>query len=307
MWSWYTPCAVRYHSWESFFRIFTVHLWLLICASIFVLSALMFIIARISQEPMQYFRTLITCLFTIIGLMVGTTVSSPKGLPLRLFFFSVVCYFISISTVFQAWLTSFLTDPGEGSKIDNMEELLNSSLRFGYVPILEGYFTEGPDLLEQQIHEKRVLCMYLNECAAWVGKYRNFSFIYTQLLEKYQRSKSTFQQNTDKSLLCKIEDGDFLPITYGFSMLRDNPLLPFVNDIMLKIVESGLFLKWKDKSFEVEKIRAKRFIIPSLAAEYCSLGMQHMQPAFYFLFLGSGVAGVLFILEMSSLIYLKMQ
>ena len=184
-----------------------------------------------------------------------------------------------------------------------MEELLNSSLGFGYISHLDAYFADNSDSLIQKIYQKRIICQDFDQCAKWVGNNRNFSLIYTQVLEAYLRSKSTLQQDTDRSLLCKLDDGDFLPITYAMGMSKDNPLLPFVDTIILRIVESGIFLKRKQESFELEKIKAKNFMLPSLISDYCDLNMKHMQPAFYLLFLGSGLASTIFILEFLSSLF----
>ncbi|KAJ9576759.1 hypothetical protein L9F63_025340 [Diploptera punctata] len=53
----------------------------------------------------------------------------PSGTKLRIILFSWVTFSIAFNTVFQAYMTSFFTDPGRQHQIDNLDELEESDLK----------------------------------------------------------------------------------------------------------------------------------------------------------------------------------
>lgn len=205
---------------------------------------------------------------------------------------------MAVSTVFQTYLTSFIINPGMDSQIENMDELLASGMKYGYLKHLDLYFTNNTDTHSRTILKNRVECSDLVLCVKWVGIHRNISLLFSQVLEEYMRAKSTLVQDTDRSLLCKIADGGVLPITYGMVMPKRSPLLPHVNEILSRIFESGIFLKWAADSFELERINAKAFHIPSLADDYQRFNLDHMQSAFYVLLFGVILSVMTFIIQL---------
>ncbi|PSN35315.1 Ionotropic receptor 584 [Blattella germanica] len=298
IWSWYVPCATKYHTWESIFKIFSLGLWFAICLSVIALTVAMFLISKHIPAEKPIYSKPVFCLFYVIAIMTGVSISGmPVTIHLRIFVFLTVCYFYAVSTVFQAWLTSFLTDPAQSGQIKSIQELLDSNIRYGYVSYLEEYFEKDTEPQSKQILLGKTICPDLIQCVNWVGKYRNYSLVYTNTLENFLRSKSVLQEETDRSLLCKIENGDVLPITYAMVVLKGNPLLCFIDNVITRIVESGIFLKWKEDSFVLEKILAKSFGIHTMASEYCDLSLSHMQPVFFILLFGDGLAFITFILE----------
>jgi hypothetical protein len=61
----------------------------------------------------------------------------PKTWKLRIFFLIYVCYSFAMSTVFQAFFVSFLVEPGYGGKISTFQELLDSSVNYGFNAVID--------------------------------------------------------------------------------------------------------------------------------------------------------------------------
>jgi hypothetical protein len=67
----------------------------------------------------------------------------PRTPSLRSLFLSWVCFSLAFSTVFQAFLTSFLTDSGYKTPIRNMDELFASGMKFVYHPQYDTFYHIG--------------------------------------------------------------------------------------------------------------------------------------------------------------------
>jgi hypothetical protein len=63
-----------------------------------------------------------------------------RSAPLRAFF-CWVRYSVAISTVYQAYLTTFLIEPGYKEPIKNVTQMLASKMKFSFFEIYEKYFT----------------------------------------------------------------------------------------------------------------------------------------------------------------------
>jgi len=63
----------------------------------------------------------------------------PRTPSLRSLFFAWVCFFLAFSTVFQAFLTTFIIEPGNKPPIRNMDELLASGMKLAYRPFHSDY------------------------------------------------------------------------------------------------------------------------------------------------------------------------
>jgi hypothetical protein len=85
----------------------------------------------------------------IFAVLVSVS-TQPRSSPLRLFFFCWLCYSVAISTVFQAYLTTFLIEPGYLEPIKTVEEMLNYEKEFGFVDWNVHFFPIFPIPLTQQ-------------------------------------------------------------------------------------------------------------------------------------------------------------
>jgi hypothetical protein len=72
------------------------------------------------------------------SIFVGLSVpEKPISWKMRIFFLIFVCYCFAISTVFQAFFVSHIFETGYGEKIATFQELLDSSVNYGFVSALD--------------------------------------------------------------------------------------------------------------------------------------------------------------------------
>jgi len=123
---WYTPCSLNYQRWYRFFNIFYVHLWIsfafsLVLAIITVRCIYNYEHKSHTQESNSH-SNIFSATTNIIAVSLSVSVNTqPRSAPLRLFFFCWVCYSVAISTVFQAYLTTFLIEEGYVEPIKTVE------------------------------------------------------------------------------------------------------------------------------------------------------------------------------------------
>ena len=125
---WYVPCSVKYPRWSSIFRILSVELWLVLIISIVTAAISTTLVGRYTcMSEWQGYKTLSSSLKNIWAIILGVSVSTMPLTPsLISLFLAWVCFSVSFSTVFQAFLTSFLIDSGYKTPIQSMDELFTS-------------------------------------------------------------------------------------------------------------------------------------------------------------------------------------
>ena len=135
----------------------------------------------------------------IISVLLSVSANTqPRSAPLRLFFFCWVCYSVAISTVFQAYLTTFLIEPGYEKPIRSVEQMLKSEMKFGFPDKYKLMFTNYSDCVDRAIHKDAVQCPDKPTCSMWAALYRNISTILTDLfMEMHRRVKNGADENTD--------------------------------------------------------------------------------------------------------------
>jgi len=131
----YVPCSEKYPRWSSIFRILSLELWLVLIISIVIMTISTTLVGRYScTSERQGYKTLKSSFTNIWAVILGVSVSSmPRNLSIRFLFFTWVCFCLAFSTVFQAFLTTFLTDSGYKTPIKDMDELFASDIKPAYL------------------------------------------------------------------------------------------------------------------------------------------------------------------------------
>jgi hypothetical protein len=116
---WYVPCSTKYPRWSSIFRILSVELWLVLIITIVIAAISIALVGRYScKSEWQNYKTVTSSLTTVWAVILGVAVSKlPRTPSLRSRFLAWVCFSVAFSTVFQAFLTTFLIDSGYKTQI----------------------------------------------------------------------------------------------------------------------------------------------------------------------------------------------
>jgi hypothetical protein len=223
----------------------------------------------------------------------------PRTTPVRLFFYSWICFSLAINTVFQAYLTTFLIDPGFEKSITSLKQLISSGIKYGYMSsIFDPRFNDSTDQDSKQILENRVDCSNLNTCLTWTMKYRNFSTLSGNIITNnfYYTSQLSKEYGDYKS--CLMKESAVLFVNIVMLLQKGSPLLDRVNDIITRVSEGGIFNHWMQSCAEMREVnKAEANTAKKLPYKFCDLNMTHMQSAFYILFFGQGLSMMCFLTE----------
>jgi hypothetical protein len=205
---------------------------------------------------------------------------------------------MAFSTVFQAFLTTFLIDSGYKTPIQNMDELYASGIKLAY-PQKYNFIIEGGDETEvANVQRNRANCPSFEVCVEWAKYQKNVSiFVVDRIAEEYY-ARGHFVGENSEPLVCRLEDGIFYFTGLHMVMFHGDPLMKRVNEIINRVVEAGLYKFWIS-SFDNEfKLTYRKIALSHPLDGYYSFNLYNMQPAFYLLLLGLCLSVLCFIVEL---------
>jgi hypothetical protein len=210
----------------------------------------------------------------------------PRDPSLRLLLLALVCFSLAFSTVFQAFLTTFLIDSAYKTPIQNMDELFASGIKLAFLPEYNFIFENGDETEASKVHRNRANCPSFDVCLDWAKYQKNVSVLLSDSVAELWYAQGVFLGENFEPLLCRLEEGVVFTAGQTMLMLHGDPLLKRFNEIIDRVVEAGLYDKWFSMSMGLMKISSKKIAIVLPLDEYYSFNLYHMQPAFYLLLMG---------------------
>ena len=265
-----------------------MELWLVLIILILTAVISTTLIGRYScTSEWHGYKTLTSSMTNIIAISLGVSVSKmPRATSQRSLFLAWVCFTLAFSTVFQAFLTTFLTDSGYKTPIQNIDELFSSGSRLAYPEGSNFLFEEniGPESLEVQ--RNRVNCLSYEECVNWAMYHKNVSVLLDDAFAEDYFATGDFVGENSKPLLFTLEDGVFFNYGQSMVMFHGDLLIRRFNGIIDRVVEAGLHTFWESMRTNWYKIYSRKIAIVHPLDGYYSFNLYHMQPAFYLLLIG---------------------
>jgi len=174
---WYVPCYDKNARWSSIYRIFTAQLWLVLIISFVIVAISIKLVGRYScTSEWQGYKTLKSSFTHLWAVILGVSVSTmPRTTSLRSLFLAWVFFSLAFNTVFQAHLTTFLTDSGYRTPIRYMDELLASGMGLAYPEYMNEFFDELDETESLQIKSNSVSCSSNEICFGWAKNHKNVS------------------------------------------------------------------------------------------------------------------------------------
>jgi hypothetical protein len=219
----------------------------------------------------------------VLGVAVSTMPRTPS---LRSLFLAWVCFSVAFSTVFQAFLTTFLIDSGYKTQIQNMEELFGSGMKLAYPEGDNFFFKEGDETEASKVLRNRVDCPSYDVCINWAKYQKNVSFIFSDLSAEERYALGDFVGENSEPLVCKLEDGVLLQTGFTMVMFHGDPLMRRFTEIVDRVFEAGLFEYCISLRMYRRKLYSRKIAILHPLDGYYSFNLYHMQPAFYLLLIG---------------------
>jgi len=298
---WYTPCAVKYQRWTRFFNILSVDMWICFVLSLVLAVATVSCISNYSHKSHSHESKSYSNIFSVTSNIIAVSLSvsvntQPRSAPLRLFFFSWVCYSFAISTVFQAYLIAFLFEPGYEKPIRTVEEMLKSEKLFAFPENFLTYFYNTSGSVDSAVRKGAVHCQDEYTCLTWATVYHNISTILSDFDIEIERCSKNWIDENNRPILCELEDGVVRTIDLVFLVRKRSPFLEILEDVIGRIIEGGIFARMKEQYIDEEKLDSN-FYYPTSDDTYFSISVSHLQTAIYLLLLGYVLALGCFVTE----------
>ena len=296
---WYVPCSIKYPRFSRMFRIMSVEMWLVLIISILIAAILTTIVGRYSfTTEWQSYKTLTSSLTNVLSVILGVAVSTmPRTPSLRSLFLSWVCFSVAFTTVFQAFLTTFLIDSGYKTPIQNMEELFESGIKLAYDPGFSFIVEIGEELEVSKVHENRAICEPFLVCLDWAMHQKNVSIMLFDIEFEIRNAIDGYSSENSKPLLCGLEDGALFPASYTMLMFHGDPLMRRVNEIVISMYEAGVYNHWISLHVSMQRILYRKVTTVQSPNGYYSFNLNHMQPSFYVLLMGWCLSALCFVVE----------
>ncbi|PNF21528.1 hypothetical protein B7P43_G13527 [Cryptotermes secundus] len=284
---WYIPCAKPYPRWMSISRVFKLSLWLAFLSFYVVVSTVMWLVVKlsnnISTEPVenQAYTSLMKCLLNFWAIILEESASNnpPHVAVIRAVFFMWVLYCWALNTVYQTYMTSYLINPGLQHQISSEAELLDSGMTLGIPQTILSLIPSMQDEPHQRYH----ICQDLTACEDRMAFKGDMAFFFSKYGMGYFAA-AKYLDGDSKKLVCQFDEIYSIQLA-TFPVPRGSQLLETFNKIIMDLLKGGFMEKWwKDLQYSATLDLASNFNLPP--GEYIKLTLQHLQSAFYFLFLG---------------------
>jgi hypothetical protein len=117
------------------------------------------------------------------------------------------CASVAISTVFQAYVTNYLIEPGYEEQIKTLDEMLKSETKFGFTEGCERFYVNSCDPVGIAILKDAASCADYDTCFKWVALYHNISTILYDFKTESYSQLGNWTDGNNRPLLCELEDG----------------------------------------------------------------------------------------------------
>jgi hypothetical protein len=294
---WYVPCAMPYPRWMSLTRVFKLSMWLGFLAAYVVVSIIMWQVVKINSgistvaAQNQAYSNLPKCLLNFWAIILEESASNnpPDVAVIRVVFFGWVLYCWAINTVYQTYFTSFLIDPGLQRQLASEDEILASGIEYNTETSIT--FLYGG--LSGTRYPQMKVTKDADSAGERVAK-GTLAFLFSKFLVDYSIA-AKYMDADGKPRICETED-DFAFNFITMFVPKGSPLKARYDQVLLSLMQAGLVnLWWEDIKHATTLKQAADFNLPP--GEYIALTMEHLQSAFYFLFLGYAISTISFLFE----------
>jgi hypothetical protein len=305
--SWYIPCPNPASRWKSIYRIFGSHVWACFGAVAILAVITMWLLAKyetqINIRESANYKTLIYCIYNVCAVITAVSVpQKPVSLSLRIFFITWVWYSVAMTTVYQAYLIGFLVNPGFERSITTVNDLIQSGIEYGYPAEMDALTYSDPPY--NIIKKNRKTCKTVYKCLQRVIERKDFATMFDNFRAEYFRTRLLFH-NIHVPVCTLQEDIVIIPIL--MYMAKGNPLLHRFNEIINRMFEAGLFVKWwndfmsssrlEDNPFDDDDTNFSDFAANELNTDYTTFSLITLEVVFHILLIGEIFSTFVFLVE----------
>ncbi|PSN31493.1 hypothetical protein C0J52_28197 [Blattella germanica] len=288
------PCPNQIPRTERVFGIFQISVWVVLIISVIVISLVQRQL-EIFHEDVHCFKSISSSLENSWAVLLGLSIHQlPKTLILRQHFFLYVLYCMVISTIFQAFFTTYLVEPGYERQLKTIDEFIESRILYGQVQIFA-------KLLQAETAIQRYNKFTFSgidcgddyySCIERIIAKKDFSALCTHSLAYYVANKMGFRD--PNKVTCFIEE----PLISGGNVVifqKGNPLMLLVNEIYERIIEGGIVNRYMSMVNNEARLRSN---YTENNNAYFVFSLSHISPIFAFLVIGYAISFIVVLGEL---------
>ncbi|KAJ9578749.1 hypothetical protein L9F63_005038 [Diploptera punctata] len=236
------------------------------------------------------FNLLAQCFSAAWAVLLGVSVPQmPLSLGTRSLFIIYVWYCFAISTVFQAYFTTYLVEPGYEARLETLDDVMQAGLKFGYYKILKSLRSKL-DFEELDVFDEKE-CFDINECIRSVMFNREIFAIAVTYFPSYLASVSGFHEHS--KIVCFLDKSIF-SMPMGAAVPKGHPLLDILNIHIRRCLEGGLLETYWSKLKHEVNLKAN---YTDEDSEFVVFSLTHLTPVFLLLFNGYILSLIMFASE----------
>ncbi|KAJ9588098.1 hypothetical protein L9F63_018525 [Diploptera punctata] len=282
---WVVPRSASHPHWSNITNVFKLKTWL------FILLSLIFI-----STTMKYVSTsknigILKFIFTSWGVLLNISIDEISGkTPVRIIFITWILVSIALTTVFQAFMTSFFTDPGSVHQINTFNELEQTNLK---LLLTQNVFVHNNVLFYTN---KPTFFLFTNDCQMLECCFRNSSVAALTTEERFLYMSRLYFRNISMSLYHTFKD-DGISFHRTLNMYARNPFVEAVNKITISLVEGGIVDKIVEHFLDPSGWIRGQIMGRTSVHDYAPLSMFDMTSPFMYLVYGYLLCIAVFVLE----------
>ncbi|KAJ9580364.1 hypothetical protein L9F63_003999 [Diploptera punctata] len=294
------PCPRPMTKTQKIMALFSLGTWTSILLSLIIVSSLFWLMSNIPIRKSNFtgFNLLAQCFSAAWSVLLGVSVPQmPFSLQTRCLFIIYVWYCFAISTVFQAFFTSFLVEPGYEIQLKNLDDVIRAGLVFGSYNIME--LVKAIFQFYEMDQFNYMLYDDIEECVRNVMFERNTFTLFVTYFASYVASLSGV---TDESKVVCFLDEQKLTFPLGPLLPLGSPLLHIFNTHIRHCLEGGLLQVYWSKIKHDVKLKADQM---DEVGEYVVFNLTHLLPIFIVLLLGYILSAAVFLFEILIKLYVS--
>lgn len=282
----FVPTAQMIDGWRNFIHVFDNGVWASTCVTLLVVPLSWWILGKTIKGP-HALGSLVDCIFRTFEILFTAYGVRFKKTLLRYLFWTWCVTCLILSSAYQTKLISFLTKPAYEHQMTTFAEMVDSQLPYGGFPLLKSLMNESGNEVFLKVFRNWISCPLTIECVNRTAEKRDFAvFKSTKIINYLMPRLYTYPDGRKK--LYKLKDV-ITVYQIHMRMIRGLPYYETFNQLILKIVENGLFSKW---SADLES--AKKYKVFN---EFKQLSVGHLKIIFMVYMIGNFLAFITFLLE----------
>jgi hypothetical protein len=296
---WFVLCPQPVARMEKVMNTYQLPVWLTM-ATVFFLTAILWwglVNWRHSYlKDSRTFQTLSYCFYDAWAVAMGVSATNtPNTWNFRFLFLVYVCYCFAMSTVFQAFFTSYLVEPGYGKKLETFDDLLHSSVAYGYNEAIEMLFISTSYKEHFRLPaSRRQDCDDIVECTRRIASKAQMCIISFPRLSQYHASEMGIRDAS--KFLCTLEDSVY-ETGIIFLLHNGSPFLNRLNELTKRSMEGGLLERYWAQLLWGTSLRSNMTVDDGEEDLYFVFSLSHLSPAFCVLGFGYVLSLAVFLAE----------